>query len=65
VPTAIVRFPNDLATPPREMAERFFDVRRFTVMERSGHFSALEVPDLVAREIRAFVAELRAEAIAR
>ena len=58
VPTAIAQFPRDLASPPRELAERFFDVRRFTRMERGGHFAALEVPDLLAAEIRAFIAEL-------
>ncbi len=58
VPTAIAQFPRDLASPPRELAERFFDVRRFTSMERGGHFAALEVPDLLATEIRAFVADL-------
>ncbi|GGE95100.1 epoxide hydrolase family protein [Mycetocola zhadangensis] len=58
VPTAIAVFPDDITDPPREYAERFFDIRRFTKMERGGHFAALEVPALVAEDIRAFVAEL-------
>jgi microsomal epoxide hydrolase len=59
VPTAIAAFPKDLVSPPRELAERLFDVRRFTTMGHGGHFAALEVPELLAADIRAFVGELR------
>ena len=58
VPTAIAVFPDDITDPPKEYAERLFDIRRFTKMPTGGHFAALEVPDLVAADIRAFVAEL-------
>lgn len=58
VPTAIALFPKDIGHPPREFAERFVDIRRFTVMEHGGHFAALEVPDLVAEDIREFIAHL-------
>ena len=37
-------FPKDLVNAPREFAERFFDVRRFTEMPRGGHFAAHEEP---------------------
>ena len=40
--------------PPREWAERLYDVRRFTSMPRGGHFAAAEEPELLAREIAAF-----------
>jgi microsomal epoxide hydrolase len=60
VPTAIAVFPDDITDPPREYAERFFDVRRFTKMPTGGHFAALEVPDLVARDIRGFVSQFTA-----
>ena len=58
VPTAFALFPRDIAQPPREYAERFFDVRRFTTMPRGGHFAALEEPQLVADDLRAFAADL-------
>lgn len=58
VPTAFALFPKDIARPPRELAERFFDVRRFTEMSRGGHFAALEVPDAVAADIRAFTVDI-------
>lgn len=58
VPTGFALFPRDIATPPREFAERFFTVTRFTTMERGGHFAALEVPGLLAADLRAFATEL-------
>ncbi|WP_251152942.1 epoxide hydrolase family protein [Cellulosimicrobium sp. Marseille-Q4280] len=58
VPTALAIFPRDILPPPREYAERFFDVRRFTTMPRGGHFAALEEPQLVVDDLRAFAAEL-------
>ena len=44
--------------PPREWAERLYDVRRWTVMPRGGHFAPAEEPELVARDIAAFFATL-------
>jgi pimeloyl-ACP methyl ester carboxylesterase len=54
VPTAVTIFPGDIDRPPREWGERVYDVRRWTVMPRGGHFSALEEPDLLAQDIREF-----------
>ena len=53
-PTGVALFPADIATPPREWAERFYAVHRWTEMSRGGHFAALEEPDLLAEDIRAF-----------
>ncbi len=56
VPTAFALFPGDLAgVPPREFAERFFAVDRFTVMPRGGHFAALEQPSLLAEDLIGFL----------
>jgi pimeloyl-ACP methyl ester carboxylesterase len=45
------------------MAERVFaDIRRWTVMAKGGHFAAMEQPDALAEEIRAFFRPLRASA---
>lgn len=57
VPTAIAVFANqflDDGAPPREWAERLFDVRRWTPMARGGHFAAVEEPELLADDLRAF-----------
>ena len=61
VPTGVALFANEFlaeGTPPREWAERLYDVRRWTPMPRGGHFAAVEEPELLARDIAAFFAEL-------
>jgi pimeloyl-ACP methyl ester carboxylesterase len=59
VPTAFAMFPADLSNPPREWAERFFDVQRWTEMPRGGHFTALEQPELFVDDVREFFRPLR------
>jgi len=59
VPTAIAVFANqfvDEGTPPREWAERLYDVRQWTVMPSGGHFAAAEEPEQLARDIATFFA---------
>ena len=45
--------------PPRELAEHFFNIARWTSMPRGGHFAALEEPELFVEEIREFFRPLR------
>lgn len=52
VPTAVAIFPHDLTHPPRKWAERVYDVVRYTVMPRGGHFAPHEEPGLLADDIR-------------
>jgi pimeloyl-ACP methyl ester carboxylesterase len=59
VPAGFALFPGDIVTPPREWAERFYNVQRWTPMPRGGHFAALEEPELLAEEVRAFFRPLR------
>ena len=59
VPAAFALFPKDLSQPPREWAERFFNVQRWTEMPRGGHFAALEEPELLADDLREFFRPLR------
>ena len=54
VPTAFARFPKDISHPPREFAERFFNVQQWTDMAKGGHFSAMEQPELLAEDVRKF-----------
>jgi pimeloyl-ACP methyl ester carboxylesterase len=61
VPTAVAVFANSFVSegaPPREWAERLYDVRRWTPMPGGGHFAAVEEPEGLARDIVAFFAEL-------
>jgi len=59
VPVGFASFPRDIHPPPREWAERFFNIQRWTEMPRGGHFGALEQPELLAEDIRAFFRPLR------
>ncbi len=60
VPTGYVEFPKEILRPPRALAARTYaDIRRWTVEAKGGHFAALEQPEVLAREIRAFFATLR------
>jgi microsomal epoxide hydrolase len=58
VPTGLSVF-RDPNAPPRELVEPWYDLRRYTVTERGGHFPALENPDALVREVRDFFRPLR------
>ena len=58
-PAGMAMFPQEIAKPPREWAERSYDVRRWTQMPRGGHFAALEEPELLAHEVREFFRPFR------
>lgn len=63
-PAGFAIFANDFCPPgrpPRELAERYYNVRRWTEFERGGHFPALEEPELLARELREFFRPFRPE----
>ena len=54
VPTAMAVFPREILVGPRQWVERAYNVVRWTEMPRGGHFAALEQPELLAADIRAF-----------
>jgi microsomal epoxide hydrolase len=58
VPTGVAVF-NEMNRPPRALAEPYYDIRRWTVVDRGGHFPALENPDTLVDEIRQFFRPLR------
>jgi pimeloyl-ACP methyl ester carboxylesterase len=58
-PVAIANFPVDLIPwPPRSMVERHMNVARWTDFTEGGHFAALERPDDLVGDIRAFARDL-------
>ncbi len=60
VPMGYCEFPREIVRPPRSLAERTYtDIRRWSVMPRGGHFAAMEQPEALADEIRAFYRPLR------
>ena len=60
VPTGYAAFPKEIVRPPRSLAEKTYtDIRRWTVLDKGGHFAALEQPEVLAHEIREFFRPLR------
>ncbi|WBO68175.1 epoxide hydrolase family protein [Streptomyces camelliae] len=58
-PTALAVFPAELQLPLRHRAERTENLVRWTEFDRGGHFAAMEEPDLLVGDVRAFFRQLR------
>ena len=53
VPTAYSEYPIDiLPDTPRSWAERSYNIARWRMMDRGGHFAAMEEPQLFADDVR-------------
>ena len=60
VPVGYTEFPREILRPPRSLAAgQYTNIQRWTEMGRGGHFAALEQPDALVAEIRAFFDPLR------
>jgi pimeloyl-ACP methyl ester carboxylesterase len=59
VPAAFAIFGNENGRPPREWAERFFNVQRWTSLSQGGHFAALEEPKALANDFIEFFRQFR------
>jgi pimeloyl-ACP methyl ester carboxylesterase len=57
VPCAVARFAKEEPMPPREWAERGYNVIRWTEYSKGSHYVHLEVPDLLAKDITESAAE--------
>jgi len=58
-PVAVALFPKEIPMPPLTLAERGFNIVRWTVMPKGGHFAAMEQPELLAQDLREFFHALR------
>jgi pimeloyl-ACP methyl ester carboxylesterase len=54
--------PKDLVPPPRELAERIFNVQSWTLPPAGGHFMAMEQPQQLADDIFSFAATVTPKA---
>jgi len=54
VPAAFAVFPKDPAKPPKDLADRFFNVQQWNEFSAGGHFAAMEQPEMLAEDIRKF-----------
>ncbi len=53
-PLGVAVFAHDITQSVRPLAERLYDIRHWSEFERGGHFAAMEVPDLLAGDVRDF-----------
>ncbi|QFU91945.1 epoxide hydrolase family protein [Amycolatopsis sp. YIM 10] len=60
VPVGVAVFAHDITLSVRPLAERLYDIRHWSEFERGGHFAAMEVPELLAEDVRTFFHGLRA-----
>jgi pimeloyl-ACP methyl ester carboxylesterase len=58
-PTAVAVFPAELQLPLRHKADRTENIVRWTEQARGGHFAAMEEPELLVADVRAFFRQLR------
>ena len=58
-PTALAVFPHENFMPLRHIADRTNNIVRWTEFDRGGHFAAMEEPDLLVADVRAFFRSLR------
>ena len=58
-PTACADFPKEIIWSPRRWLEARYNITRWTLMPRGGHFAAFEQPDLLVDDVRAFFRTVR------
>lgn len=58
-PTALAIFPRELTYPPRQWAEKYYNLQQWTDMPRGGHFAAMEQPEALVEDLRLFFRERR------
>ncbi|MFD3602969.1 alpha/beta fold hydrolase, partial [Streptomyces sp. NPDC058656] len=58
-PTGLAVFPRDNFIPLRHVADRTENIVRWTEFDRGGHFAAMEEPELLIGDVRAFFRGLR------
>ena len=58
-PTGAAVFINEVVLPARRWAERYSNLKRWTVYRSGGHFAAMEEPELLIADVRDFFRPLR------
>ncbi len=62
VPTGYAAFPREILRPPQSLAAgTYTNIRQWTVMERGGHFAAMEQPEALAGDVLRFLRPLRSD----
>lgn len=60
VPTAVASYPGEAIykNPPRSLAEKAYNITRWSELPRGGHFAAMEAPELFAADVQAWAREV-------
>jgi epoxide hydrolase len=58
-PTGLAVFAREIARPIRRFAELSNNIMHWSEFDRGGHFAAMEAPDLLIDDVRAFFRQLR------
>jgi epoxide hydrolase len=58
-PTGLAVFAHEIARPIRRFAELSNNIVHWSEFDRGGHFAAMEAPDLLVDDVRAFFRQLR------
>ncbi len=58
-PTGCAIFPGEIVALPESWSRQLYNVTRYTRFDRGGHFAAMEEPDLLIDDVRAFFRTLR------
>ena len=59
VPVGVAAFPDPVfLPPPRSFVEKTYNVVHWSEMSSGGHFAALEQPDLMLADLRAFISTI-------
>ncbi|QMW64650.1 epoxide hydrolase [Mumia sp. ZJ1417] len=61
VPLGVAVFAHDITQSVRPLAERLYDIWHWSEFESGGHFAAMEVPELLAEDVREFFSRVRAQ----
>ena len=58
-PMGVAVFQKEVILMPRKWAENYYNLKRWTLMPSGGHFAAMEEPQLLIDDVRAFFRSLR------
>jgi len=59
IPTGVARYPKEVLRWPRSWVEGQYRVIHWSVMERGGHFAAMEQPEIFVDDVRRFFRAVR------
>lgn len=59
VPVGVACYPADILPPPRAWAEKNYNICRWSEMPMGGHFAAMELPEIYAKELTEFFRNYR------